>query len=116
MLDEPWIDLGERTDFLTRHASLKRLKQPANSVRPGNVQPLAQQRRGHLVGRAPRGAGFERTNPLAERFLKRAAKGPDFSHVFNLRTEGGIGAWEVFELPLGDFDHDVINRRFETRW
>src|SRR5690348_79171 len=100
MLYEPGIDLGERTNFLTRHASLERLKQPVNSVRPGNMQPLAQQCRGHLDRRTPRGARFERANTLAERFLKRAADGHDFAHRFHLGPKHSIGAWKLFELPL----------------
>ena len=68
MLNEPGIDLGERANLLAGHASLQRLEQPVNAVRPGNVQALAQQRRGHFGRRTPRGARFERANALAERF------------------------------------------------
>ena len=116
MLHEPWIDLGERTDLFARHPSLQRLKQPVNSVRPRNVQPLAQQRRRHFGRRTPCRARFERANTLAERFLKRAADGHHFAHRLHLCAERRIRAREFLELPLGNLHHHVIDGRLETRW
>ena len=55
----------------------------------------------------------ERTR-LQQRFLEGAADGHDFADRLHLRAERLVGAGKLFELPLGNLDHHVIERRLEA--
>ena len=59
-------------------------------------------------------AGFERAPGLHQRFLEGAADGHDFADGLHLRAEGVVGAGEFLELPLGDFDDDVVDGGLEA--
>ncbi len=56
---------------------------------------------------------FQRTNRFLQRLFKRP---PDRHHLadrFHLRGQGGIGAFEFLKCKSRDFDHDIVDRRFE---
>ena len=113
MGDEPGIDFGEVADFPRLMPRSSASKSQCKRSGPGHVQLFAQQRGSNFRGRAPGGAGLERANALAQRFLKGAADGHHFADRFHLRGERGVAAGKFFELPLGNFRDDVIDARLE---
>jgi hypothetical protein len=59
-------------------------------------------------------AGFQRAPGLHQRFLEGAPDGHHLAHRLHLRAQRFVGAGKLFKLPLGNLDHDVIDRRLEA--
>ena len=86
-----------------------------DAVRSGRGQFLAQERGRRIHRRAPLGVGLEGTDSLLQRLFERPADGHHFPDGLHLRSERGVRPRKLFELPLGDFHHHIINRRLERR-
>ena len=56
---------------------------------------------------------LQRTQTFEEGFLEGAADGHDFAHGFHLGAEDVFGFAKLFKVPLRNFRHHVIDRRFE---
>src|SRR5438045_7924993 len=58
----------------------------------------------------------KRANAFHQRFFERAADRHNFADRFHLRAEVFVSSGEFLELPFGNFDHDVVERRLEAGW
>ena len=76
-------------------------------------QPLGQDARLDFVA-AGALAGFQRAHALQQRFLEGAADGHHLAHRLHLRAQRFVGAGKLFELPLGNLHHHVIERGLEA--
>ena len=76
-------------------------------------QPLGQDARLDLFG-VDALAGLQRAHGLQQRLLEGAADGHHFADRLHLRAERFVGAGEFLELPLGNLDDDVVERRLEA--
>src|SRR5579872_1305365 len=56
----------------------------------------------------------EGAHSFHQSLFKRAADGHYFAHGLHLRTEVLVCSRKFFELPLGNFYNDVVERRLET--
>ena len=113
LVQEPGIHAGEARDFAHAHAALEGVADVAEALRARRHQHLRQAARLQDFG-AGLLAGFERAPGLHQRFLEGAADGHHFADRFHLRPERVVGAGKFLELPLGNFDDDVVDGRLEA--
>jgi len=76
-------------------------------------QPLRQNLRFNLVS-ADTLACIERAHALHQRLFEGASNGHHFADRFHLRAQVFIRAREFLELPLGNLDDYVVERRLKA--
>ena len=59
-------------------------------------------------------ASIERADTLHQSLLEGTADGHHLADRLHLRAEVFVSSGEFLELPLGNFDHDVVERRLEA--
>ena len=59
-------------------------------------------------------SGIERADALHQRFFESAADGHHFADRLHLHAEVFVRSGKFFKLPLGNFHHDIIERRLKA--
>ena len=113
LVQEPGIDVGHLRDLANGHALRERVADVLQALRMRRNQAFGQDARLDFFG-ADALAGLQRAHGLQQRLFEGAADGHDLADGLHLRTEGFVGAGKFLELPLGNLDDDVVERRLET--
>src|ERR1019366_1291517 len=114
LLKKPRIHAREASHFPYAHPALESIANITQPLRPWSYQHLRQPPRLQHFG-AGLLAGLKRPPCLHQRFLEGPPHRHHFAHRLHLRAKRVICSRNLLELPLGNFHHDIIDRRLKAR-
>ncbi len=115
LAEEPPVDPGQLVDPVDGPALAEGLGDPEEPLVGRLTELLLQVLEGVVgVGDEAVHADLEHTGGLLDGLLERPADGHDLAHRLHLRADLLRDAAEFLEVPAGDLDDEVVERRLEA--
>ncbi len=113
LVEKPGIDVGHERDLAHAHALRQRVADVHQSIGIRRHQLLGDDARLDIF-HASALPCLQRPDTLEQRLLEGTADGHNFADRLHLRAERLVHAGKLLELPLGDLDDHVVERRLEA--
>ena len=113
LVQEPGIDLRQVMHLLDRPAMQQRMPHVLQALGMRGDQPLGDDALFDLFRRDAL-ARLQRADAFHQGLLEGAADRHHLADRLHLRTERSVGAGKFLELPLGNLDDHVVERRLEA--